>query len=566
MIALGVVDGVVIGHVYLKKPQQIKIPCHHVKDPEQEFQRFLKAQKQVADEILEKSHTANQAMKEILQAHHLILEDPELLDELKKRVGKHQNIEKALTDIFEEYITHLSESDDDYLRQRVSDLKDIKDRLLRCLLGIDKKFDPTGENLIIVAQDLGVSDTDLLNIPAIKAFILEEGAITTHFSILAKASGLPMIVQAKGVMSGLRNGDVIAMDGKTGEVEHSPSQKILDIYHRRQESERRFKTQLEKLRDLPTVTRDGCQIKIMANISGLQDVKTLFDGSSVEGVGLFRSEFFYIRRTHPPSEEELFDIYSKIASYGYPVIIRTLDIGGDKPLEYSKMPFEANPFLGRRGIRYSLSNTPLFLTQLRAILRASAYGRLKILLPMLSTLDELLQAKALIKKLTKELIHEEACNIQNVKIGVMIEVPSVAMAIDLFAEEVDFVSVGTNDLIQYMLAVDRLNTHVANLYHPYHPGFLRILKTIVDGAKKGKIPVSVCGELAGDSDFIPVLVGLGVSELSMTPKSSLKARWIIRHIEKRAAENLVEKLLVSGTSSKIRQYVREFSLHTTGEK
>lgn len=565
MKGLGISEGIAIGRAYIYQTNEPKIPELIVEDHAKEIDRFDNVREKLVLSLKMKSQKAeesgDQDRADVFMAHELIAEDPELIQGVYSNIReKSYCAEWALRETSDVFIKMMEEMDNEYLRQRAADIRDIRQQMFKLLMGIKTEIEfKVDDSLIMVGHEFNPSDIGLTEKSAVKGFLSEIGAATTHFSILAKISGIPTVANIDSALKLIKNDDLLIIDGGTGEIIVNPSQDQIDLYIKKQEREAEFKKELSKLKDAASVTKDGFHVEVIGNIAGEKDAESVNDFGA-EGVGLFRTEFIYMDRNSAPTEEEQYGTYKKVleALDGKPVVIRTMDVGGDKEIAYLSMPKEDNPFLGYRAIRYCLKEKEIFKTQIRAILRASVHGHAKIMIPMISTIDEVLEAKAIIKQCKNELIDSNISFSESVEVGIMIEVPSAGIISDLLAEEVDFFSIGTNDLIQYTMAADRMNKNVAYLYHPYHPSFLRMLKMVIDNAHKKGIKVAMCGELAGDQLFIPVLVGLGLDEFSMNGNSVLKARWLIRKLEKQSAEELVKKLLTLRTSDEIRKTIEEY--------
>lgn len=481
---------------------------------------------------------------QIFDAHLLVLEDPALMEEVGRQIrDEHHTPEYAFYTASEKYAEALSAVDDSYLSERAADIRDVTQRVLGNLMGQPQRAGVSDltEPCIVVANDLTPSDTAQLDPAKVLGFVTEVGSRTSHTAILARSLQIPAVLGLGEAIEELKPGQTVLIDGFNGFVIISPSEQTLFEYGQLVERQSSIEESLDEIRTEPAKTLDGHTIILSANIERAGDVEAVRK-SGATGVGLFRTEFLFINRSDLPNEEEQFQAYKKVTESlaPEPVIIRTLDLGGDKLLSHVNVAAEMNPFLGWRAIRLCLEEKDLFRTQLRAILRASAFGDLKIMYPMVSGMDELDAANVLLDECRDQLRAEGVEFAENLEIGVMIETPSAAMIADSLARCVQFFSIGTNDLIQYSLAVDRLNEKIAHLYEPTHPGILRLIKTTVDAGQAQKIWTGVCGEMAGELAMVPLLIGLGVAELSVVPSLVPRVKMLIRSIEMAKARELAE--------------------------
>ena len=481
---------------------------------------------------------------QIFDAHLLVLEDPALMEEVGRQIrDEHHTPEYAFYTASEKYAEALSAVDDSYLSERAADIRDVTQRVLGNLIGQPQRAGVSDltEPCIVVANDLTPSDTAQLDPAKVLGFVTEVGSRTSHTAILARSLQIPAVLGLGEAIEELKPGQTVLLDGFNGFVIISPSEQTLFEYGQLVERQSSIEESLDEIRTEPAKTLDGHTIILSANIERAGDVEAVRK-SGATGVGLFRTEFLFINRSDLPNEEEQFQAYKKVTESlaPEPVIIRTLDLGGDKLLSHVNVAAEMNPFLGWRAIRLCLEEKDLFRTQLRAILRASAFGDLKIMYPMVSGMDELDAANVLLDECRKQLRAEGVEFAENLEIGVMIETPSAAMIADSLARCVQFFSIGTNDLIQYSLAVDRLNEKIAHLYEPTHPGILRLIKATVDAGQAQKIWTGVCGEMAGELAMVPLLIGLGVAELSVVPSLVPRVKMLIRSIEMAKARELAE--------------------------
>ena len=536
-------------------------------NPEAEEARFLAALDKTRQQILEiqkRLHDKIGAKQSLIfDAHLLVLEDPAVLEEVNRKIREEKlSSEYALYNATEKYAEALSAVDDSYLSERAADIRDVIQRVLGNLTGQSKQYglkDLT-EPCIIVANDLTPSDTANLDSEKVLGFITEIGSKTSHTAILARSLQIPAVLGLGKDIHELKAGQSILLDGFNGFVVISPSDQLLFEYGQLVKRQNTIETSLQKIRTEPAKTLDNHSITLSANIERATDVQAVLK-SGATGVGLFRTEFLFINRTDLPDEEEQFQSYKKVseALNPEPVIIRTLDLGGDKLLSHVNVSAEINPFLGWRAIRLCLQEKDLFRTQLRAILRASAFGNLKIMYPMISGIDELDEANNLLEECQQELRVKGEKFSEKIEIGVMIETPSAAMISDKLAKRVHFFSIGTNDLIQYALAVDRLNEKIAHLYEPTHPGILRLIKTTVDAGKENGIWTGVCGEMASDLSMVPLLIGLGVEELSVASSMVPRVKMLIRNINVTQAKELADFALSSDSPKEILRRAKKLS-------
>ena len=491
----------------------------------------------------------------IFDAHLLVIEDPAMLEEVNRQIREdHFTPEYAFFTASEKYAKALSAVDDTYLSERAADIRDVTQRVLGNLMGQPKRagVGDLTEPCIVVANDLTPSDTAQLDPAKVLGVVTEIGSRTSHTAILARSLQIPAVLGLGDAIEELKPGHSVLLDGFNGSVIISPSNQSLFEYGQLVERQTSIEENLNEIRTEPAQTSDGHTIILSANIERAADVEAVRKSGAI-GVGLFRTEFLYINRSDLPDEEEQFQVYKKVAESlaPEPVIIRTLDLGGDKLLSHVTMSAEMNPFLGWRAIRLCLEEKDLFRIQLRAILRASLFGDLKIMYPMVSGMDELEAANALLDECREQLRAEGIAFSDSLDIGVMIETPSAAMIADSLAKRVQFFSIGTNDLIQYSLAVDRLNEKIAHLYEPTHPGILRLIKTTIDAGQAQGIWTGLCGEMAGDLAMVPLLIGLGVDELSVAPSMVPRVKMLIRSVEIAKARELAEFSLNSESPKEI---------------
>jgi phosphotransferase system enzyme I (PtsI) len=533
----------------------------------EEINRFEKALVQTRHQLLEVQRRVSDAMgaheSSIFDSHLLVLEDPMLLDEVMRLIRNDKvNAEYAFHSVSERYAATLAATEDDYLRERVTDMRDVTARVLNNLLGLEDEHDlrRLKEPCIVLGHDLTPSNTAQLDKRNVLGFGTDVGSRTSHTAIMARSLRIPAVVGLKDASGQLENGQYALLDGFNGLIIVDPTDQTLYEYG---QLEKKQLTLQEKLRDIlprPAITLDGHRVSLSANIEHVSDadaVKSL----GAEGVGLFRTEYLFLERQHPPGEEEQYDAYRAVAAAlkPMPVVIRTLDLGGDKFLSHMHVPTEMNPFLGWRAIRFCLQERDVFREQLRAILRASAEGNVKMMYPMISGLDELNQANALVEEYKAELRQESIAFDESMEIGAMIETPSAVIVADSLAKRLKFFSIGTNDLIQYALAVDRLNEKIAHLYEPTHPAIVRLIQATVEAAHRQKIRVSVCGEMAGDPVLAPLLVGLGVDELSAAPPLVAPVKFIIRRLKLPEAQELARFALECESAADILSRCQELA-------
>lgn len=526
--------GYAIGKVLLKENKEINIVEKVIDNLEEEKRRLQlaidnsKKQLKIIKEKAKKELGDEKAA--VFDSHMMFLDDPEFIGAVIINIESNKiNAEKALSDVIDMYMGIFESMEDEYMKERVADVKDVGNRILNNLLGNGENEEVNlKENTIIVAHDLTPSDTAQIDKSKVIGFVTNIGGRTSHSSIMARTLEIPAVVGLKDITRNVKNGDVIIIDGNKGEVIINPDMAVIDKYANKKLEFEMEKQELKKLINIKTVTKGGKHIEVCGNIGKAEDIdKVLQNGG--DGVGLFRTEFLYMDRQDMPTEEEQFKAYKYVAEKGNgkPIIIRTLDIGGDKKLPYLSLPEEMNPFLGYRAIRLCLDRKEMFKVQLRALLRASAFGNIKIMFPMISSLDEFKESKELLKKCMNELNKEGKEFNENIEVGIMIEIPAAAICADEFAKYVDFFSIGTNDLIQYTLAADRMNEKVSYLYNPKNPAILKLIKMTIDAAHKEGKWCGMCGEAAGDEEMIPILVEYGLDEFSMSATSILKAKQII---------------------------------------
>lgn len=546
LVGKGISEGIGLGKAVILKENGLKIEKQKIEDISAEKQQIYDAVKEVESEIEKLIQNIDGTEKEIMQAYLMILQDPSLIQETIKIIEQEKcNSAYAVENGLNQIIKTFEEMDDPYMAARSRDIEDMKKRILAKLLKIEEiDLSKLPKNTILVAKELSTSDSAKMNLKNISGIITEIGGVNSHMAIIARTNEIPAIVGIRHIFENIKENDFIALNGATGEIFLNPTQEKIEELTKNQENIKQEKQELEKYKNEKAITKDGHQVELLANIGGPQDIQIVIDNTA-EGVGLLRSEFLYMDAKDFPSEEEQFEAYKKIAESleNKRLVIRTLDIGGDKDLKYMKLPKEENPFLGYRAIRIYLDNVDLFKVQLRAILRASSYGNVAIMLPMISSIEELRKSKEIIEEVKQELKEKNIKFNENIEVGIMIEIPSSAVMADEFAKECDFFSIGTNDLIQYTIAVERGNEKLANLYSHFNPAVIRLIKSAIDGAHKNGILCGMCGEAAGDVKFIPLLVGLGLDEFSMNANKILKARKLITDLSFEECKELTNKVL-----------------------
>ncbi|RJS61951.1 phosphoenolpyruvate--protein phosphotransferase [Bacillus sp. PK3_68] len=563
LTGIGASAGIAIAKAFRLEEPDLVAEKKEVLDKGSEVQRFDRAIEKSIGELQKiKEHAAGTLGEDkaaIFEAHTLVLNDPELLNPVKDKINQEGiNAEFAMKEVSDMFVSMFESMDNEYMRERAADIRDVTKRVIGHLLGVEIP-NPSliSEEVIIVAEDLTPSDTAQLNRQFVKGFTTNIGGRTSHSAIMARSLEIPAVVGTKTALNDIENGMMLIIDGQEGKVIIDPELTVIKEYEEKKAAYEAYKAELAELVNVPTASSDGCRVELAANIGTPEDVAGVLQNGG-EGIGLYRTEFLYMGRDQLPTEEEQFTAYKKVLERmeGKSVVVRTLDIGGDKKLPYLDLPKEMNPFLGFRAIRLCLEMQDMFRTQLRALLRASAYGYLKIMFPMIATLQEFRQAKAVLLE-EKEKLQQEGITVSdNIEVGMMVEIPSSAVMADIFAKEVDFFSIGTNDLIQYTLAADRMNERVAYLYQPYNPAILRLIKMVIDAAHKEGKWVGMCGEMAGTEAAIPILLGLGLDEFSMSASSILPARSIISRLSKASISERVEEVLQMDTAEEVEQFVR----------
>ena len=544
-------DGIAIAKVYTLTEPDLSFTKISVEDTDKEISRLEEALVVSTKEIELIKETALKNLGEeeaqVFEAHLMVLSDPELVGQVKDAITSQKvNAEHALKEVSDMFISIFAGMEDNpYMQERAADIRDVSKRILANLLGVKIPSPATiKDEVVVVAGDLTPSDTAQLNRKYVKAFVTDIGGRTSHSAIMARSLEIPAIVGTKEITSLAKDGDLIIIDGLSGDVFLNPSEDVVAEYRAKAEAFAAQQAEWEKLKDADTFTKDGHQVELAANIGTPKDLEGVIHNGA-EGVGLYRTEFLYMDSHDMPTEEDQFEAYKAVLEgmNGKPVVVRTMDIGGDKELPYLPLRHEMNPFLGYRAIRISLNEPEMFRTQLRALLRASVYGKLRIMFPMIATLNDFRGAKALLLEEKAKLVAEGVAVSDDIQVGIMIEIPAAAVLAHQFAKEVDFFSIGTNDLIQYTMAADRMNERVSYLYQPYNPSILTLIKHVIDSAHKEGKWAGMCGEMAGDQTAVPLLVGLGLDEFSMSASSVLKTRSLISKLTLEDMKALADKAI-----------------------
>ncbi|HDG9290321.1 TPA: phosphoenolpyruvate--protein phosphotransferase [Staphylococcus aureus] len=559
-------DGVAIAKAYLLVEPDLTFDKNEkVTDVEGEVAKFnnaIEASKVELTKIRNNAEVQLGADKAaIFDAHLLVLDDPELIQPIQDKIkNENANAATALTDVTTQFVTIFESMDNEYMKERAADIRDVSKRVLSHILGIELP-NPSmiDESVVIVGNDLTPSDTAQLNKEFVQGFATNIGGRTSHSAIMSRSLEIPAIVGTKSITQEVKQGDMIIVDGLNGDVIVNPTEDELIAYQDKRERYFADKKELQKLRDADTVTVDGVHAELAANIGTPNDLPGVIENGA-QGIGLYRTEFLYMGRDQMPTEEEQFEAYKEVleAMNGKRVVVRTLDIGGDKELSYLNLPEEMNPFLGYRAIRLCLAQQDIFRPQLRALLRASVYGKLNIMFPMVATINEFREAKAILLEEKENLKNEGHDISDDIELGIMVEIPATAALADVFAKEVDFFSIGTNDLIQYTLAADRMSERVSYLYQPYNPSILRLVKQVIEASHKEGKWTGMCGEMAGDETAIPLLLGLGLDEFSMSATSILKARGQINGLSKNEMTELANRAVDCATQEEVIELVNNY--------
>jgi phosphotransferase system enzyme I (PtsI) len=564
---IGASPGIVTGKAFMVERSKVRAPEKRIQSEQvdDEVERFLGAIQESRNQLIEiKEKILDPEVRRhsfILDVHLMILDDQMLIQDTMDTIRKKKvNAEWALDLTLEKLDTAFKAIEDEYLRERRSDLHYVSARIFRNLLG--KKHDDISKikgKVIVVAHDLSPADTLQMNLENVAGFITDIGGKVSHTAILSRSLGIPAVVGLEVATSLVNGGDPLVMDGDTGEVVINPTEKVSESFLERRRRIKTMEREVLKYASLPAETRDGVRVRLHANIEMVEEIPSA-KNHGAEGIGLYRTEILYLNRKDLPTEEEHYQTYRRLAESISPAVatIRTLDIGGDKFLSNYSAGNEMNPAMGLRAIRFSMKEVDIFKIQLRGILRASVHGKLRMLFPMISGIGEIRQAKAILEEVKKSLARARVPFDHEIKIGAMIEIPSASVTADILAREVDFFSIGTNDLIQYALAVDRINEHVSYLYEPLHPAILRIIRGVVQSAHQAGIPAAICGEMAAEPAYSLILLGLGLDEFSMNPVAIPKVKKVLRMSRFEETQSLVEQIFQFPTASEIESHVRNW--------
>ena len=559
-------DGIGIGTAVIVEEAELIITRREVNDTEAEVQRFKGALETTIAETQRMAEDlaarVGEKEAEIMQGHMMLLSDPMLTGEIENSIQNDKvNSEFAIENVCNMYADMFASMGDELMQQRATDMRDIKVRMQRTLMGlqsVDVSALPAGT--ILVAKDLTPSMTAGINPANVTGIVTELGGRTSHSAILARALEIPAVVAVNGLLDEVKDGDTVVLDGSTGEVYVNPEIEVKAAYEAKREQFLKDKKELEKYIGQPSVTKDGVQVEIVANIGKPEDIDKVLQYDA-EGIGLFRTEFLFMDRTAMPTEEEQFEAYKKVAAAmnGKPVIIRTLDIGGDKEIPYMGLEKDENPFLGYRAIRLCLDRKEdIYKPQLRALLRASAFGNIRIMIPLVTCIDEFREAKSLIEELKKELDEKGIAYKKDIQVGIMVETAAASLIADIFAKEADFFSIGTNDLTQYTMSVDRGNKKVSYLYSTFNPAVLRSIRHIIACGREAGIMVGMCGEAASDPMMVPLLLAFGLNEFSMSASAVLRTRKLVTGFSIKELQAVAEKAMSFATTAEVEAYMKEF--------
>ena len=561
---IAVSSGIIIGKAHLIDRSRVKILYQYLISDQQvnkEVERFKDALNAAKDQIIHLKNRMPEQIKRhsfILDSHLMIMDDSMFFNATVNAILSEKiNAEWALKKSVQNIENLFSQIDDPYIKERIVDVEYVAERVLRNLAGKEQEsLYEINERVIIVAHELSPADTSSINIGKVMGFITDVGGRTSHAAIIAQSLKIPAVVGLESVTRHVQEGTLLVVDGNTGEVIIDPDDDLIILYQEKQLNQEKFESSIIRLSHLPAETKDGHKISVRANIEFLEEVATAKDHGA-EGIGLYRTEFHYLRSQGLPSEDELFEDYKEVAEIiaPNPVTIRTLDLGGDRFSSEISWTKETNPALGLRAIRFCLQQPKMFKSQLRAILRASAFGNIQVMFPMISGLQELLDSRKIFKEVMDELDQEGAAYDRNIKVGLMIEVPSAVTVADILAKQADFFSIGTNDLIQYALAIDRVNEHVAFMYQPFHPAILRMILQVIKAAKQAGIPVALCGEMAGDPLCTSVLLAMGIDELSLNAGGIPMIKKVTRSLSLDQARTDLRKIMKLDTASQVREFI-----------
>lgn len=557
----GISEGIGIGNALVLKKQEIRIEKSKIEDVDRELEKLEVSLNSVINETEELRNKSNDEQKQILEAYIMILQDETLTQKAKEMIQNEKlNCVYAVEQGLGQLITDFRNIPDEYISERANDIEDIKNRIISKLLKIEENdLSKIDSDTIIVTQELTTSDTAKINMENVSGIISEIGGTNSHVSIIARNKQIPMVIRVEDVLNKIKDGDIVAINGETGEIHINPSIEQMAKYKKMQKEELEEKVELEQYKNKLAITKDGYQVEVSSNIGKPSDLEDALKFGA-DGIGLFRTEFLFMDSPQMPTEDEQFESYKKIAENMKDKlsIIRTLDAGGDKDISYLNLEKEDNPFLGYRAIRLCLGKPDMFKTQLRAILRASIYGNLAIMFPMISVIDELRSAKQILEECKKELDDKNIKYNKEIKVGMMIEIPAASIMAETFAKECDFFSIGTNDLIQYTIAAERGNTKIANLYTKNHPAVIRLIKHTIDAAHNNGIFCGMCGEAASNFQYIPLLIGMGLNEFSMNSSAILQAKKTITELNKKDCEKLVDEVLQFSSDKEVEKRLKEF--------
>ena len=557
----GISEGIGIGKALVLKKEEIKIEKSKIEDVEKELEKLEVSLNSVIEETKKLKENSNNEQRQILEAYLMILQDETLTQKAKElirndKIDSVYAVEKGLGEI----ITNFRNIPDEYISQRANDIEDIKNRIISKLLKIEENdLGQVEPNTIIVTRELTTSDTAKINMKNVTGIISEIGGTNSHVSIIARNKQIPMVIRVENLVEQIENNDILVIDGENGEIYINPTIEEMAKYENIQKQQKEKKEKLEDYKNKIATTKDGFKVDVSSNIGKISDLEDVVNAGA-DGIGLFRTEFLFMDSPEMPTEEEQFENYKKIAQTMKDKlsIIRTLDAGGDKNISYLNLEKEDNPFLGYRAIRLCLGNPEMFKVQLRAILRASIFGNLAIMFPMISVIDELREAKQILEQCKQELDNQNIKYNKNIKVGMMIEIPAAAIMAETFAKECDFFSIGTNDLIQYTIAVERGNTKIANLYTKNHPAVIKLIKQTIDAAHNNGIFCGMCGEAASNFQYIPLLIGMGLNEFSMNSSAILQAKKTITELNKKDCEKLVDEVLQFSSDKEVEKRLKEF--------